>query len=141
LNEAGAQSDFDYRSVKADLSVDNWHSALIDSGFDVSIPTFWILEGLTGYLTESEASLLFDKITSLLSADGSRIVATFLTPLTLIRTSMHRFFPENPLAFLSSFHLPGRQDLIEDLGIGYNRPVRDKSMAGYYVVVVNYSKK
>jgi len=94
--KAGAASKFNYVTVQADLSLPGWIEKLTAAGFDASVPTFWLLEGFTGYLTEAEFHALFDTLTEL-SAPRSRLVATFLTPETRTRTSMHRFTPAVPL--------------------------------------------
>ncbi len=137
LNNAGATSTFEYHNVVADLSLPIWPEVLIKSGFDATKRTLWQLEGLIGYLTEDEANALFRTISGTLSAQGSRVVATFLTPATKARTHMHRFFPENPLAFVNGHGWVGEQEEIEKLGERYNRPIRDRCMEGYYIVVAN----
>ena len=96
LENAGATSKFNYISVQADLSLPGWIEKLTSAGFDSSVPTFWLLEGFTGYLTEDEFHALFTTLTSL-SAPHSRLVATFLTPVSRTKTSMHRFTPEVPI--------------------------------------------
>ncbi len=59
LASMDAQTQFEYISVCADLSLPNWLDALISAGFDPTKPTLWLLEGLTMYLTESEISAFF----------------------------------------------------------------------------------
>jgi methyltransferase (TIGR00027 family) len=55
--------------VHADLRGD-WPSALTAAGFDASVATGWVAEGLLAYLTPDDATLLFTTITTL-SARGS----------------------------------------------------------------------
>ena len=139
LNSQSATTEFAYHPVEADLSLDTWHTVLIQAGFDVAKPTFWILEGLTGYLTEEEANIMFGKISTTLSAKHSRIIATFLTPSVVFRTPMHRFFPENPLQFVNAHGWTGQQEEIGEIGARLNRPIAadDKFMRGYYIVTVD----
>jgi O-methyltransferase involved in polyketide biosynthesis len=39
-------------SVAADLANPNWPQALQNAGFDTSLPSIWLLEGLVIYLPE-----------------------------------------------------------------------------------------
>lgn len=47
-----------FSAVIADLGLSSWPESLIASGFDVVKPTVWLLEGLTGYLTNTELESL-----------------------------------------------------------------------------------
>lgn len=58
-------------SIGIDLRLD-WPSALLTHGFDTSLPTAWIAEGLHGYLSAEAQDRLLDTITDL-SAPNSRI--------------------------------------------------------------------
>jgi methyltransferase (TIGR00027 family) len=58
-------------SVGVDLRQD-WPKALVDAGFDPSVPTAWSAEGLLPYLGAEAQDVLFDGIQSL-SAHASRI--------------------------------------------------------------------
>src|ERR1700744_5453077 len=64
-------------SVGIDLRLD-WPAALVEAGFDPSIPTAWSAEGLLPYLTADAQDLLFDRIQSL-SAPGSRVAVEAFT--------------------------------------------------------------
>lgn len=55
-----------------------WPTALVESGFDPSIPTAWSAEGLLPYLTADAQDLLFDRVQSL-SAPGSRVAVEAFT--------------------------------------------------------------
>jgi methyltransferase (TIGR00027 family) len=61
------------RAVAMDLRFD-WPKALRDAGFDPSLPTAWLAEGLLMYLPADAQDRLFEQITAL-SATGSRISA------------------------------------------------------------------
>jgi methyltransferase (TIGR00027 family) len=67
----GAQPSADRRTVAIDLR-DDWVAALRAEGFDTSVPTAWIAEGLLIYLPPEAQDRLFDNITAL-SAPGSRL--------------------------------------------------------------------
>jgi methyltransferase (TIGR00027 family) len=71
LDGLGAVAPADHRAVAIDLRHD-WPTALRDNGFDPSIPTAWIAEGLLIYLPPVAQDRLFDNITAL-SAPGSRL--------------------------------------------------------------------
>ena len=63
-------------SVGIDLRLD-WPTALVEAGFDPSIPTAWSAEGLLPYLTADAQDLLFDRQS--LSAPGSRVAVEAFT--------------------------------------------------------------
>ena len=64
-------------SVGIDLRLD-WPNALVQAGFDASVPTAWSAEGLLPYLTAEAQDLLFDRIQSL-SVSGSRVAVEAFT--------------------------------------------------------------
>ena len=59
------------REVAMDLRYD-WPKALREAGFDATVPTAWLAEGLLMYLPADAQDRLFEQITEL-SAAGSRI--------------------------------------------------------------------
>jgi methyltransferase (TIGR00027 family) len=61
------------REVPIDLRYD-WPAALAAAGFDASVPTAWLAEGLLMYLPADAQDRLFAQITDL-SAPGSRVAA------------------------------------------------------------------
>jgi methyltransferase (TIGR00027 family) len=67
----GASPAADRRTVAIDLR-DDWPTALRDTGFEASLPTAWIAEGLLIYLPPDAQDRLFDNVTAL-SAPGSRL--------------------------------------------------------------------
>lgn len=138
LHEAGAVSEFAYHSVSADLSVPGWTDSLIAAGYDPKVPTFFILEGFVNYLTVEEVTSFFTTLSSTLAPKGSRLVMTCATPTTQASVnmhSMHRFFPEHPLEFFSQFGWSGKQELVEELAVRYNRPLDEKNnLKGYYIL-------
>jgi len=103
LKEAGvANTMFRYSPLCVDLSL-QWQEELLrhENGFNSNAKTIFLLEGLTGYLTEAENLKLFEAITSI-ACPGSRLLATFLTSQTTVKTDMHRFQPTDPLHFVVS---------------------------------------
>ncbi|MBU3065379.1 class I SAM-dependent methyltransferase [Nocardia sp. NEAU-G5] len=71
LADSGADPGADRREVAVDLR-DDWLAALLDAGFDPSIPTAWTAEGLLPYLPGAAQDELFRQIVRL-SAPGARL--------------------------------------------------------------------
>ena len=81
LADAGAAAAVERRTVGIDLR-DDWSKALRESGFDPSVPTAWIAEGLLIYLPPEAQDRLLDDITAL-SAPGSRLATEHMDPKAL----------------------------------------------------------
>lgn len=47
-----------YRACNADLGSEDWTQRLIVAGFDPSVPTVWVAEGLLPYLSEATVTAL-----------------------------------------------------------------------------------
>jgi methyltransferase (TIGR00027 family) len=73
LQRHGATPAATRREVPIDLRYD-WPKALREAGFDASLPTAWLAEGLLMYLPADAQDRLFEHVTEL-SASGSRISA------------------------------------------------------------------
>lgn len=71
IDDLGVTPSADRRTVRIDLR-DDWPAALREQGFDDSVPTAWIAEGLLIYLPPEAQDRLLDNITAL-SAPGSRL--------------------------------------------------------------------
>ena len=69
--------------VPVDFEKDRLDQALLAGGFDPSVSTFWIWEGVVVYLTREAISSTLATV-SALSAPGSRIALTY-TPTRMIR--------------------------------------------------------
>jgi methyltransferase (TIGR00027 family) len=67
----GAVPSAQRHEVPVDLR-DDWPSALRDAGFDPTLPTAWLAEGLLMYLPAAAQDRLFEQLTEL-SAAGSRV--------------------------------------------------------------------
>lgn len=94
LAKLGAVPTTDRRAVSIDLRFD-WPTALAEAGFDASVPTAWIAEGLLGYLPGDAQDRLLDQVTAL-SAPGSRfgvegVPATETNDEETIRARMQEF--------------------------------------------------
>ncbi|MCX2729893.1 class I SAM-dependent methyltransferase [Saccharopolyspora sp. NFXS83] len=71
LDSIGAKPTAERHAISADLR-DDWAGALQEAGFDTSVPTAWLAEGLLPYLpAEAEAQLL--ETIHAFSAPGSRL--------------------------------------------------------------------
>lgn len=81
LAELGAKPSTARRTVAIDLRED-WPAALRGAGFDPSVPTAWIAEGLLIYLPPEAQDRLFDNIAAL-SAPGSRLATEHMDMQTL----------------------------------------------------------
>ncbi|MBP3083316.1 class I SAM-dependent methyltransferase [Mycolicibacterium fortuitum] len=77
----GAEPAAELHSVPIDLR-DDWPTALRDNGFDPTLPTAWIAEGLLIYLPPEAQDRLFDNITAL-SAPGSRLATEHMDAASL----------------------------------------------------------
>lgn len=73
LAEHGVRPVAERHEVPVDLRQD-WPAALKEQGFDPSLPTAWLAEGLLMYLPADAQDRLFDLLTEL-SAPGSRVSA------------------------------------------------------------------
>ena len=77
MDALGARPVVRLRNVGIDLRED-WPTALQDKGFDVSVPTAWIVEGLLiGYLPDEAQDRLLGELTAM-SAPGSELALDHL---------------------------------------------------------------
>jgi len=79
------------RLLHANLGAEeeDWVQILMTAGFKPDQPSIWLLEGLSGYLTELELGRLFERVATLAAA-GSRLIATFVGKGAQA-TAMHRY--------------------------------------------------
>ncbi|CAN0131925.1 unnamed protein product [Ectocarpus sp. 12 AP-2014] len=100
--------------VEADLSVEGWQGELFEAGFDPSLPSAWILEGLTMYLEEEELVALLRVLASL-SSPGSAFCATCVSAESVDRAQNSanplmgrwKWGSDNPQAFFEANFLEG----------------------------------
>lgn len=76
LAAIGAEPTAARRTVPIDLRAD-WPTALREAGFDATVPTAWVAEGLLIYLPPEAQDRLFDNITAL-SVLGSTIATEYV---------------------------------------------------------------
>lgn len=110
--------------VGTDFSADDprWDRDLLAAGFNPALRSIWLLEGLTGYLSDVELAALQEKIAAL-AAPGSRLVATWMGTQNEVLTKMHISSTDNPDVLLSP--LGWRRDervSVEEVGRRYGRP-------------------
>lgn len=123
-----------YISIDADLSIENkLPDCLSASTFDSSIPTLWLLEGFTGYLTEEELTKVFDTISEF-SALGSILLVTFIGTKQAALTSMHKFMTDEPLEFCRRWGFDGTQRLFSDIASDYGKTVDAGKWPGYWLL-------
>ncbi|GAB4822266.1 hypothetical protein N2152v2_009312 [Parachlorella kessleri] len=82
---SSSQKDYKYplrasfwSGVACDLCSLGWTQSLQAAGFDPSLPTVWVAEGLLMYLTQQEVEALLDEVAGA-SAPGSLLVAMSVT--------------------------------------------------------------
>ena len=81
LDSIGAVPTADRRTVAIDLRED-WPAALRRNGFDSTVATAWIAEGLLIYLPSEAQDVLFDRINEL-SAPGSRVATEHIRDVSM----------------------------------------------------------
>ena len=128
-----------YLPVKADLSLPTWDSVLSDSGYDSSLPTAWLLEGFTSYLTEAELTSFLTKVSEI-SCKGSIIIATFIAPGTTsthMKNSLHRAYYDDAPGFLGGFGWQTKESTgLNEIGTSYGRtPSHLKTWESYTIVI------
>ncbi|WP_019548327.1 class I SAM-dependent methyltransferase [Streptomyces sulphureus] len=77
-----------HRTVAADLTGRDWEFMLRDAGYDPSLPSTWLLEGLLYYVPEADAHRILERVADLM-APGSRIVADLVNAAALTLPHMH----------------------------------------------------
>eukprot|EP01084_Bolivina_argentea_P118749 210643_1 len=85
------------KRLSIDLSLQNWHKTLIENGFNVNMPTFFVLEGLYYYLTEKDNITLFDEINKLCESKDNNQYEIFVDSFN---PTMMRYGDKNKDAFL-----------------------------------------
>lgn len=141
LAEVSAQSTFPhYSAVSADLSIPSfWLGKLQEAGFTSDAPTIWLLEGLTGYLEDSELASLLATLTSV-SHPGSKIIATFLGVSTGVQIKLHRFKTDEPMKYCEQWGWRGTQTLFLDIASEYEKELSRALWGHYYLVNATLSE-
>lgn len=130
-----------YVAAEADLGrTKSWTEKILSKGFVESAPTLWLLEGLTGYLTEPELVILFDTLSEI-SSNGSKLLATFLGIRCKLSNSYHRFRSDDPLAFLMKWNWVGTQSNFVTIASEFpNVELREVVGGDYFFVEATLSK-
>lgn len=89
LTALGAKPLVERREVPVDLAGD-WLPTLYTAGFDRTLPTLWVAEGLMFFLTQEQATGLLDTLGSV-SAPGSWLAVDFAST-ALLRSPFSRTF-------------------------------------------------
>ncbi|MFG3497323.1 SAM-dependent methyltransferase [Streptomyces sp. NPDC047928] len=84
---AGARPRVRHRTVAVDLTADDWEAELVTAGFDPSLPSTWLLEGLLYYIPEADTHRMLDRVAALCSP-GSRIAADIVNSAALTLPEM-----------------------------------------------------
>jgi methyltransferase (TIGR00027 family) len=134
LQAQNASTKISYHCVEADLTQATWVEKLQAHGYDSTLPTLWLMEGLVAYLTERECSSLLTTVKAN-SAAGSRLLATFVSPNEHREFSLFRFKPRNPLEFVSHIGWYGTQIDFADVAEKYKR-IEPPLWRGYYFLNV-----
>ncbi|MFF8945221.1 class I SAM-dependent methyltransferase [Streptomyces sp. NPDC014864] len=72
----------DHRSVAVDLTADDWEDPLLAAGYDPSLPSAWLIEGLLYYLPGEDVHRLLAGIAAV-TAPGSHIAADLVNTTAL----------------------------------------------------------
>jgi methyltransferase (TIGR00027 family) len=129
-----------YVPVKADLSLPNWDSLFLSSSaFDTNVPTIFLLEGFTSYLTEAELTSFLTKLSAIACA-GSVLIATFKTNdggNTPLKIKYHRSYYPDPSGYMTSFGWSVCECAeLNDIGKLYGRtPPLVETWSGYQILV------
>jgi methyltransferase (TIGR00027 family) len=99
----GAKATAERHAVAIDLRND-WITALKDSGFDPSVPTAWIAEGLLIYLPPEAQDALFDNITAL-SAPGSFVACEQIGSMSGFNDEQHQVMRDRMKALGSNIEM------------------------------------
>ncbi|MBE3565097.1 MAG: SAM-dependent methyltransferase [Thermogemmatispora sp.] len=93
LQRHGARPLCDRRSLAVDLAASEWPDALLQAGYDPSLPAIWLVEGLLFYLSEEQIRNFLSQVSNL-AAPGSWLgfdsvhSAMLKSPLLEVRTKL-----------------------------------------------------
>ncbi|WP_394839290.1 SAM-dependent methyltransferase [Pendulispora rubella] len=132
LSTLRARRECDRVLVPTDLR-DDWPAALVEAGFDTSVPTAWLVEGLLFYLTNEDGDRLLQRVTKL-SAPGSWLGAEHVNHATIdvMAAVLSRLaqggapwqsFIENPDAWMARLGWVSRVSPHDELALRYGRPL------------------
>eukprot|EP00003_Mantamonas_plastica_P021025 TRINITY_DN3393_c0_g1_i2.p1 TRINITY_DN3393_c0_g1~~TRINITY_DN3393_c0_g1_i2.p1 ORF type:complete len:337 (-),score=109.57 TRINITY_DN3393_c0_g1_i2:43-945(-) len=109
-------SSGEVHEIEFDLRKNDWPFALLEHGFDPTLPSCWMVEGLLMYLDEDEVKIFMATVQDL-CAKGSRIFGDVLNHAMIHSPSMDQFYErweqygaapkwgtDEPEEFFSQFH-------------------------------------
>lgn len=71
-----------HRSVAVDLTDDDWESQLVAAGYDPTLPSVWLLEGLLYYIPEADVHRILRRVRAI-AAPHSRVAADVVNAAAL----------------------------------------------------------
>lgn len=77
----------DHRKVAVDLTSASWEDDLQAAGYDPSVPSTWLLEGLLYYIPEPDTHRILERVAAI-SAPGSRLAADIVNAAALTLPQM-----------------------------------------------------
>lgn len=81
------ETTVDRTPVAVDMRAPDWTGALVDAGYDPSVPSTWLLEGLLYYIEEPDVHAILDAVHAV-TAPGSRVVADIVNADALTLPNM-----------------------------------------------------
>lgn len=141
LDRQGVKPGCDHRTVAIDLR-DNWMAALDRAGFDPTLPTAWLAEGLLPYLPADALHQLLATIDRL-SAPGSRVSVEHIDDVHTLFDNEHTtrmseqfgmdirdLMPNDegriaPDQWLADHGWAIRQDPVTEIAANYGRPIEN----------------
>jgi methyltransferase (TIGR00027 family) len=139
LTDAGAEPRCTRVTVPTDLRGD-WPTRLTEVGFDPSVPTAWLVEGLLVYLTASDAARVLHRAGEL-SAPGSRISFERNNAASLFAEHDREGIEEyaalwqggvsDPAALLAADGWRTEVHELADVAASYGRPLPGESLSGF----------
>ncbi|MEV6549467.1 SAM-dependent methyltransferase [Streptomyces sp. NPDC051597] len=78
----GVRPRTDHRTVAVDLTAPDWEDDLLRAGYDPTLPSTWLLEGLLYYIPEQDTHRILSRVAAF-SAPGSRIAADLVNSAAL----------------------------------------------------------
>lgn len=120
LSTCGARPQCFRLPVPTDFGED-WRTALLNSGFDPGVPTFWLAEGLLPYMPAAGEQVLLETI-SQLSVRGSRLAADYIEDVNGFVSHMQKYAQRAGFDLARILELQSRELNIETVlkRIGWN---------------------
>ncbi|MDT0269242.1 SAM-dependent methyltransferase [Streptomyces sp. DSM 44915] len=78
----GVRPLVDHRTVAVDLTDPGWEDRLVAAGYDPTVPSTWLLEGLLYYIPEADGRHMLERVAGI-TAPGSRIAADIVNGAAL----------------------------------------------------------